>query len=366
MNCPQCAKEIPAGYSSCPACGASVVAGDPLSAAPQYPVTPASSSVVATVLAAIGSLLCFVIIVVLSASATRKAYPSMTSEGAGYLTGRCIGAYLFPLIGVFLYYKLRHKKPSAARRVFVISAWALFLALLATAGEYRPPMPLSQAEMNRHIGALAKGDAGQVPASGNQTKWDGVLRSFFADIKSFNNDYMKEVAQNDNSALKTLYTANSFATAESVNQVLTQLHATLDLDDKYASMQPIFDKLKERVFAMDASDPEKQAFWQSFESSARASMAPREKAIATERDWLKASIDLYEFIQANQGSYSVAKGKVLFNVSGLAGGFNDRMKKATQLRSEFVQAQEAFHKAQNEKLGQLGLQPSDLGAPNHK
>jgi len=367
MNCSQCGKEISAGEAACPRCGASFVAGDPQSAAPTGgAVSSASSSGLGSVLAAIGSLLCFGIIARLNFFSTAKTYHSWGPEAIGYLIGRCLGAYLLPLIGALIYYKVRRKKPSGIRRLFVISLWALGLALLSFAGEHGAAEPSSPEEIKRHVGALAKEAVGQAPASGDQTKWDGALRSYFADIKAFNEAYEKETAQLDNSALKSMYTANSFRSAKSIGQIISQMHATLDLDEKYASMQPIIDKLKKRVFATDASDSEKQDFWQGFESTASKSLEPREAAMAKGREWMQASIDLYEFVQSDEGAYSVRRGKIVFKSTGAADNFNAKMRKATELRSEFLKIQDAFRKAQSEKLGQYGLQPSDLGAPTPK
>lgn len=365
MNCPRCGIEIPPGSTVCSACGASVVPGDPLSAAPAASSAPTPSRVAAA-FQVVGSLLCLLLIVRLAFFSTLKTYHSWTPEAAGYLFGRSVGAYLLPLIILFFYYRKRRPKPANTWRVFVTSAWALGLAVLSFAGEVRIPKTLSQQELNQHIGELAKQTPGQAPASTDQTQWDGAIRSFFADIKSFNEAYAKEIAQLDNSALKTLYTVDSFRTPQSVNQILSQLHATLDLDEKYASLQPIFDRFKQRILASDASKSEKDAVLQGFEESASKSIEPREKTIAKEREWLQSSIDLYEFIQSNQGSYSVSGGKLMFNKTGLASVFNEKIQKATELRSEFNQVQEAFHKVQNEKLGKFGLQPSDLGASSPK
>lgn len=366
MNCAKCGKEMPSGASVCPVCGAAILPGDPLRAARVGSATPRLSSSLWGILAGIGSLVCFAIVAFFGYLSTLRAYHSSSAEAAGYWFGRCLGAYLLPLIGVFLYYKIQRKKPTAARRVFVISVWALGISLLSFIGEFGGTKPLSPQEMKQHIGALAKEATGATPVSADKTKWDGALRMFFSDIKSFNENYEKEVAQLDNSALKDLYSAESFGSAENITQMLAQLHATLDLDEKYASMQPIFDKLKERVSAMDASDSEKQAFWVGFESSARKSLEPRETALAKERDWLQGSIGLYDFARSNEGGYSVRNGKLIFKKGGLADDFNEKMKSVTGLRSEFFKAQEAYHKSQNRALGEIGLQPGDLGAPPQK
>ena len=369
MNCPRCGIEPPAGATVCSACGASLVPavpGDPLVAARSGATPAPSSRPVKTVLEVLGSLLCFLLIVVLSAVSTSKVYHPSEAEAVGYLLGSCLGAYLLPLIILFFYYRKRTPKPSATRRLFVTSAWALVMAFLAFAGQLHTAPPLTQQELQRHIGELAKQAAGQVPVSPDQTKWDGPIRSFFADIKTFNENYMKEVAQLDNSSLKSLYTAESFRTLENVAQTLSQLHATLDLDEKYASIQPVFDKFRQRIQETATSKSEKVALLSGFEESARKSLEPREAAAAKEREWLQSSVGLYEFIQANQHSYSVRGGKLIFKTTDLANEFNDKLHKATGLRSEFKKAQDAFHQAQNEKLGSFGLQSSDFGAPNDK
>lgn len=367
MNCPRCGIEIPAGNAVCSACGASLVSGDPLSAAPSSTLPPVISlGPLKSILDVVGSLFCFLLIVALSSLATMKTYHSSSAEAAGYLIGRCLGAYLLSLIIVFLYYRKRHPKPAVTRRFFVTSAGALAMAFISFAGELNTPKVFTQQEMQQHIAELAKEAGGLAPVTPDQTKWDSPVRAFFADIKTFNENYMKEVDQLDNSALKSLYTADSFRSPGTVKQTVSQLQATLSLEEKYASLQPILNKFKERIRASDASKSEKDAVLQGFEESARKSLEPRESTAAKEREWLQASIDLYEFIQASQDSYSVRGGKLIFNSTGLATSFNEKIHKATELRSEFNKAQAAFHRAQSEKLGQFGLQPSDFGAPNHE
>jgi hypothetical protein len=295
---------------------------------------------------------------------TKAEYGSFTSEAAGYVVGRCLGAALLPAIGLWAFVKFGRKSLSGATKFFIVSLVAAFMSLVAAAPQLSKQSTIVTPE---HIGQLAKEAVGQAPVSPDQSVWDGPIRSYFADLKAFNDQYMQEAAAVDKSALAELYSAKSFSSRESIEQILSQLQAVRDVDARHASLDPIFDKLKARLQTVKASDSAKKSFWDGFESSTRKSMEPRTASTEKEMKWLDETIGLYQFTLANLDSYSVQNGKLLFRKgSGLDKEFNDKLHKALDSRKEFADQQKAFHADQRQKLGKIGITPEDLGATSHK
>ncbi|HWZ99353.1 MAG TPA: hypothetical protein VN025_16465 [Candidatus Dormibacteraeota bacterium] len=370
MICPACLKEIPSTSTTCPFCGQTSLSGDPLSATPAMraapPPAPAREAPAALkILAVTGGFLCVFIIVMMSAYVTRKTHTVMDAQAIGYAVGMCIGVFLLPVIGVLIYAKVNKRKHVPAYLFGVTCGIALFWSFLGILPQLAKQSASSPDKVNERIATLAKEATGQQPNSGNQEKYDDIIRPFFADIKKFNDEYMEEVNKLDNSALKTMYGAKSFDGDETISRVLEQLHATQNVDQKYASMDPLLKKTKDRLFASSASQEEKEAFWNGFESSFKKSLQPREEANAKEQLWLNDSIGLYEFMQANEKSFHVKNNKIVFGSGELLNEYNEKYKKVDAERKDFLAAKQSFEKAQKEGLGKIGLKPSDFDAPTH-
>ncbi len=114
---------------------------------------------------------------------------------------------------------------------------------------------------------------------------------------------------------------------------------------------------------MDAPDGTKEEFLKGFTSSANEGLARRTELTAKEKAWVQASIDLYESAMAAKPSYYIRNGKLIFQSAEAVAEFDGKMKKAQDLRGEFLSANEAFEKTKREGFSKLKLQPSDLGVP---
>lgn len=365
MNCPTCSRDVPPGSVVCPFCSQRILSGDPLGAA-VVPPPPKEGSTAFRVLAAISALLSTILVVFLSAVVARRTYGSITSEASGYFIGRIIGAFLFPAIGVLLYKKFSKQRHSSVGLLAACCGFAFVFAVLATMSEFGKPAKFDTGNIEKRIGALAKEGTGQVPSSGNQTEFDPILRPFFADIKKFNNDYMSEVNRLEADAPGVLYSAESFNGDENIARQLKHLRATQDVEVKYASMDSLLQKMKDRLFASDLSEKEKQDFWDGFQGSFKKSLEPRDQVNASEQVWLNDSIALYEFMQANEKSFHIKSRKIIFSSDAILKDYNERIDKVEKERKEFLEEKEKFNAAQKQGLGKLGLQPSDFGAPEHK
>ena len=148
-----------------------------------------------------------------------------------------------------------------------------------------------------------------------------------------------------------------------MEKVLTQLHALLALEEKYAFLDPILERNKARIRSVDAPDSAKDRVLGGVNSSAQKELANRSALYAKEEVWIRSSSDLYEFTLAKRASYSLRDGKLVFKDRTVMSEFNQRLKDALGRKADTLQAKENFEKLQKEGLREFNLQPSDMGFP---
>jgi hypothetical protein len=359
MKCADCSKDIPDGFTECPWCGASrsaIPAALSLAMAPSNSLTSSSN----TLLAWLSSSLSLFLVLVAARAATFHKFGFVSLEDSGYFIGVCFGPYVVAAILVFGYFWLARKDAHYSSKLLAISGGASLFAVLSLAQTMQAPVARLIRTPARVAAALPT-NPNALPTR-PATIWDSAIRSTFTDIGYFNDQYLAEISKLDSSALP-LYTPESFRDAATVQQMLAQLHARLAVAEKFSNPEASIGKLKDYVAAVDATDADKQKFLTGFAPPMDKCLQLRKIAATRERDWLHASIDLYEFAQTNQSFYVYTNRKVFFTRNDLPAQFGQRLQKAARLRNEFLQAQQNFLRGQSFLLAQQGLRPSDLDAP---
>jgi hypothetical protein len=357
MKCARCSKDIPDGFTECPWCGASR-SFLPIATASAAPQTPASAS--NNALAWLSASLSLFLVVFAARAATLHKFGFVSLQDSSYFIGVCLGPYVVSAILVFGYFWLARKSPHYSSKLLVISCGASLFAVLSLAQTLQAPVARMMRAPPR-VSAAVPTNPKAAPTR-TPTIWDPAIRSTFTDIQSFNDQYLAEISKLDSSALP-LYTPESFRDAATVQQMLSQLRARLAVAEKFSNPEISLDKLKDYVAAVNATDADKRKFLAGFAPPMDKGIQLRKIAAARERDWLHASIDLYEFAQANQSFYVYSDRKILFTRHDLTAQFGQRLQKAARLRNEFLRAQQNFLTGQTYLLAQLGLRASDLDAP---
>ena len=283
-------------------------------------------------------------------------------EDSAYFMGVCLGPYVVSAILVFGYFWLARKHVHYSSKLLAISGGASLFAVLSLAQTMQAPAARLMRAPKRAL-AAALPTTPKALSTRPATIWDPAIRSTFTDIQSFNDQYLAEISKLDGSALP-LYTPESFRDAATVRQLLAQLRARLAVAEKFSNPEASMGKLKDYVAAVNAADADKQKFLSGFAPPMDKCLQLRRNAAARERDWLHASIDLYEFAQTSQDFYVYTNGKVLFTRNDLPAQFGQRLQKAARLRNEFLQAQQNFLRGQSFLLAQQGFRASDLDAPS--
>jgi len=284
----------------------------------------------------------------------------MNAHAAVYMISGILALLLLAWLVIFLVDKVRHKESSAAAKAFRIPYVAVFFSLLAFTGSTRDSGTGATADAKRQMGNLIKEAAGKQPQTANTHWWDGPSRDFFHEMMVMNQQYSAEVAQLDQSALTDLYSPRSYSSKKGMGKIVVQLQATLAVGEKYSSLDPFLKSVENRVRAVDAPEAEKEDFLKGLKESTSRSLGPRNETFRTEKNWLEASIDLYEFTSAHSSEYAVRGGKLYFRNAAAQEGFTSRQSKAISLRSEFLKAQHLAEVAQKNAMGDLGVSPSDF------
>jgi hypothetical protein len=350
MKCGHCSKDIPAGFTDCPWCGESP------STLPRAVVPPAEAAKPAGLSLAAWLVLPLSLTVVTLAAylATSRKYGSVSLEHAAYFLGACAGPYILAALLVLAYYFVRRKQARDSVKLLATFCVASFFAGLSLIASGPAAHSDPDAAWTTHLNELAANPEAATPHA--TTVWDPALISLLSDLKSFNEDYVAAVSKLDLDA-QPLYTPASFRDAAAMRQMLAQLQQRMAIADQYSSLDPILSKLKTNVAALPTSEQDKQQFLAGLTSGAQQGLPARNAASAYERQWLAASIDLYQFMLANQASYTISPdGQTgAFHRRGLAEEFHRRLQKAQLLKQKFLQANNAFLSSQRVARAQLGL-----------
>jgi hypothetical protein len=282
------------------------------------------------------------------------------SESLGFMIGSCLVAFVIGVAGMFVADKVRRKKTAPALQLFGVAVIAFFFTVLAMAPTALEMAKRPNVDAKKQAGILLKEAAGKQPKSPDANWWDGPTRDFFHDIIERNQQYIAEVKTLDNTAIKDLYSTNSYAGKARMEKVVSQLRAAEAVEQKYASLEPVIKRMEDRVAAAHASDSEKADFLKGFKSSIDRSLKPRNDLLTAEKVWMDTSIDLYEFTIAHSSDYSIRSNKLYFKDDSVREEFTARQSKAVALHQDFLKLKAVFEQSRQNNLNQLGLSSSDL------
>ena len=280
----------------------------------------------------------------------------MNAQASGYMMGGCVTSLLLGLLAMYVVAKIRGKKSNPPTRFFGVSAVGFLISFLSFAGSLKEPP--NRALQN--VAEMLRQAAGNRPTTPDANWWDGPTRDFFRDLLDRNQQYIKEVNALDNSAIKNLYSADSYAGKVHMEKVLSQLRAAHSVDSKYSSIEPVLKIMRDRVAAAHASEREKQDFLKGMNESLKRSLKPREELLRVEKLWMDSTMDLYEFMVAHSSDYSIQDTKLYFADGKLRKQFTTLQSKAVASHKDFLKAKAAFEDARKDNMNQLGVSSSEL------
>lgn len=369
MLCPACQQDC-SSATVCPRCGVSLLnpgaqaqSGDPFAPKANDSATDRLKSIFVIGAAAVA----WVLVVFLAYVRTKKwSGGAFNAESFGYFIGSVLTPVLVVAFVVWLVDRSRKDKMSAAHKQLWMASLALGISLVSFAGSLRLTPDFDKSAAKKQAGHLMKQAAGKEAVTADSEWYDGPTRQFFRDILAFNQEYTSAVQSIDQSSVAKLYTPESYATRAGMQATISRLHALLDVDKKYESMDPVLKKMEVNISAASASDFEKEEFLKGFRSSTDKSLAPRRETFRAEEEWMQSSIDLYEFTLAHFGDYKVQGKKLMFRGNGLIGQFQELQSKSIALHKTAIESKHKFDAVRQNALSQSGVTPADLASPGSK
>ena len=369
MLCPACHKDC-FFAEVCPHCGASLLSvqgqtptGDPFNAKANSDAIQRLKSILA--IGAAGAA--WTLIVYLSYLRTiRWSGGVRNPESSGYFVGGLLTPALVAAFVVWLINRGRKDKMSLVYKQLLTAFLALGITLVSFAGSLRQPAGINKSFAKKQMGHLMKQAAGKEAVTPDSEWYEGPSRQFFRDILAFNQEYTDAIQSIDQSRVAKLYTPESYATRAGMSTTIAQLHALLDADKKYESLEPVLKKMEVNISATSASEFQKEEFLEGFRSSTGKALAPRGETFRTEEEWLQSSIHLYEFTLAHFADYKVQGQKLTFQGHRLVGQFQDLQSKSIAFHRIAIESKHKLDAGRKDALSQAGVTPADISGPPPK
>lgn len=151
-----------------------------------------------------------------------------------------------------------------------------------------------------------------------------------------------------------LYSAQSFENDTVMQAVMSHVQKVASLDISYAEKQQ--DAMNEFRTRMSKADP---AYLQSFEAELPGRVDEYGQMASLEKEWLKATSDLYDFVGANYGKIRLNKDQLAFSDPNVKANFDDKKKCATDLWNKILATEKEQAERQKKALG--GVSASKWG-----
>jgi len=384
MFCPGCGTQNPDGATVCSACASILNVTPPpppaayspdssAATAPARVYPPLSSVSVASgypslasapkqktmsVLGIIGIPLIILLALAYAFAAPLPDLPNET-QAVGYRIGTVFGALGIPfLIAYLIAGRRKARNPNLFAGLFCGIAFCMIFANAATnLGPWTPETT------DQKTARLMREAAGVQPVRRTmfgENKIDAKLRGFFKDILALNKEYQEAISKLDTSETKKLSTPESFADPDSAADGLKQFHAACDLDaHQEERMLEIVDKFKHSFDDLSAS--ERQEMLEGFQKGLGQAMPVREHAVASEKAWLDAMDDAYDYARAHHADIRMVDGRLGVVHDDVRAEFNTRIRTLNARRTEFLQAKHAIDEIQSRELQKIGVNPQQLG-----
>jgi hypothetical protein len=212
---------------------------------------------------------------------------------------------------------------------------------------------------------LAREAAGTQPVRhkgfASQRRFDDAVRQQYGKMLQQKRDYEERVKKADNSKIKTINSAVSFASADAAQPGLEQLHALYEVDAEHEQeVRETFGGLR-RLCEDMASPAERRDILKGFDESLAEQLNRRQQTLAAEKAWIDAVDDEYAYAEAHRDSIRVVQDKVVINDPVIRGEFNDKLSFQGEKRKAFLKVQADFNKSQAEARTKMGLSEKDIG-----
>ena len=277
---------------------------------------------------------------------------------AGEHIGALLVLLVLPMVVAYLVAgRKKVRNPNRFALVFCLISGFFVLGNAASMVKVEPP--------RERFARLAREAAGTQPVShkgfASQRRFDDAVRQQYGKMLQQSRDYEEKAKKVDNSKIKSINSAVSFASADAAQPGLEQLHALYEVDAEHEQeVREAFGGLR-RLLEDMASPADRREMLKGFDESMAEQMNRRQQTLAAEKAWIDAVDDEYAFAQAHRDSIRVAQDKVVINDPVVRGEFNDKLSFQGEKRKAFLKVQADFNKSQAEARSKMGLSERDTG-----
>jgi hypothetical protein len=376
MTCPTCGSELDAA-GSCSQCSPSVAPAAPVTATDAASPFPNTASPLSDAYApaavetppnrwkaplfTLFAIIFFTFMICVNYLRALRWAGVMNAGSFGYMLGGILFSSLLGVVVMYVVQKVRGKKTSPESKALTAVAVAFSVSVLALLGETGKQNDGDRSAIYHKAGNLLKEAAGKEPRSADVNWWDAPSRDFFRDILEMNQRYAAEVAALDTSAIKDLYSSKSYGGDVHMQKVITQLKAVQAVDENYyGSLEPLIEKLKDRIAAVNIPEEERQEFLKGLRENLDQKLGPRSDLFQKEEAWLKSTIGLYDFAIAHISEYFIRDNKLYFHNDATKRNFISQQAKAVELHKDFLKGKKALEESRKNSLNKMGLSPSDF------
>jgi zinc ribbon protein len=282
------------------------------------------------------------------------------SQAVGYRFGRLLAAILIPLLVAYIAAgRKKARNPNLFAGLFCGIGIFLLLANGANSFNGNWGTETTEQKLSRLVREAAGLQPVRTPLFG-EAKADTKLRNFFKEIFGINKEYQQAVDKIDMRSTDKLVSPESFADPGSVADGLRQLHAAYALDEiQEQRMQQVLESLRHSFDDLSPSDREDML--KGFNEALAKGMPTRKRAITTEKAWIDAMDDVYDYAQAHHADFHMSNGRLTVAHDDVMEQFNTRIRTLNARREEFIQAKNDFEKMQAQNMQKMGLTREQTG-----
>jgi hypothetical protein len=187
-----------------------------------------------------------------------------------------------------------------------------------------------------------------------------IMRGVCQDMITRNQEYMKEAARFQTTEMQNLYQPISFRDRETVRETIRQLKEMAAVEEKYASLEPVFARTRSRIEAKDWPRGSKRGFIKGMDNVLQRENQDRLALYTVERRWIDSTIELYAHVLDHFSSFSVRGHRIEIAEDEVRNTFNQKLSSATQLHDQYFQAVAQFEARQKSALAPYGVDPAEL------
>lgn len=275
-----------------------------------------------------------------------------------------IGAFGFPvLIGVvvtMLVNRRKESKMTVAQKSSCTAGIALvfsFFGLVGAASEQHNSF--HHTDPKKETARLLAEASGKSPVSPDSDWWDDLMRDFFRSVIDRNKRYSQEIRELDTSATKHLYSSESYSSRAGMQKTIDQLHAMLQLDQKYGTVRPLVQDMETKLRTVDASPSEKSSFLEGIKSSSEVFLGSQDKLLDLEQKWMDSTVTLYQFAIDHLADYTIKDKKLIFHNDAARLEFVSKQSDAIAKHRAFLDEKAGLDRMRNNMMTEIGIASHD-------